>query len=91
MQLLAGRRSFANVMEMTIVLLREPRAEIELLGTDRRSLSRYRYRLISIHAAAAAAAAVGRRGHHSRIVRESPLIGHKSCPPSACYIHAIMT
>jgi len=64
-------------MEMTIVLLREPRREIELLGADRRSLSRYRYRLISIHAAAAAAGPL----RHSRIVRES-LIGHKSCPPA---------
>jgi len=66
-------------MEMTIVLLREPHREIELLGTDRRSLSRYRYRLISIHAAAAAAAASPLR--HSGIVREL-LIGHKSRPPA---------
>jgi len=44
----------ANVMEMAIVLLRELHREIELLGTDQSAgrVLRYRYRLISIHAAA---------------------------------------
>ena len=66
------------------MLLRELHREIELLGTDRRRVSRYRYRLISIHAAAAAAAAavaVAGPLRRRRIVRES-VIGHKSCRPA---------
>jgi len=74
-------------MEMAIVLLRELHREIELFGTDqrRRHILRYRYRLISIHAAgraaaaaaAAAAAGLARPVRRSHTVRES-VIGRRN-------------